>query len=48
MILDELIHLRQMMINCFEHMNMRINDLETTTDAMFNEVQEIRVKVDTL
>ena len=48
MILDELIHLRQMMINCFDHMDMRISDLETTTDAIFNEVQEIRVKVDAL
>ena len=45
-ILDELIYLRQMMISHFDQMDKRINDLENTMDAMFDEVQEICVTVD--
>ena len=45
-ILDELIYLRQMMISHFDQMDKRINDLENTMDAMFDEVQEICVMVD--
>ena len=48
MILDELIHLRQMMISHFDQMDRRINDLETTKISMFDEVQEIQVTVDAL
>ena len=48
MILDELIHMRQMMISRFDQLDRRINELETITNTMFDEVQEIRVIVDAL
>ena len=37
-ILDELIHLRQMMLDHFDQIKRRLGDLETTIEAMFDEV----------
>ena len=47
-ILDKLNHLRQTMINHFDQIDRRISDLETTIEAIFDEVQEIQVIVETL
>ena len=47
-ILDELIHLKQMMISHFDQMDRKVSDLETTIDTMFDEMQEIRVMVDSI
>ena len=37
-ILDELIHMRQMMANHFAQVDRRLIDLESTIEAMFDEV----------
>ena len=47
-ILDELIHMRQMMANHFAQVDRRLTNLEATTEAMFDEVQDIWVIVDAL
>ena len=42
-ILDELIHLRQMMMNRFDQIGWRIFDLESTSDAIYAMVEDLRV-----